>query len=426
MKKKIRIFSSIININLLIITLYLIYLNLTLPNHYNYIKGSDICINGKKYITININNKKNNNNYIQASNFNFNINHNNNDQERLAYQYDENCEALIKAYNILPIKQVDVKTVKPIKVYPCGKPFGIKMFTKGVMIVGMGEVDTGIIPSKNAGLKLGDMIISIDNIPVYNNDDIINIINKSNGKDVSIKVNRNNIEHIFKLTPKKSKIQNIYKAGMWVRNSTAGIGTLTFYTDEGYFGGLGHAVCDIDTGEVMPLLSGEIINVNINGVNKGKSGYPGELKCIFNGEEDIGLLTQNTATGVYGKLTDLSFIDKQKKIPVAMMQDITEGPAKILATIDDTGPQYFDIIIDKINYNNINPCKNMIIKITDEKLIKTTGGIVQGMSGSPIIQNGKIIGAVTHVFVNQPLKGYGIFAENMIKNLSFYNFNNYH
>ena len=426
MKKKIRIFSSIININLLIITLYLIYLNLTLPNHYNYIKGSDICINGKKYITININNKKNNNNYIQASNFNFNINHNNNDQERLAYQYDENCEALIKAYNILPIKQVDVKTVKPIKVYPCGKPFGIKMFTKGVMIVGMGEVDTGIIPSKNAGLKLGDMIISIDNIPVYNNDDIINIINKSNGKDVSIKVNRNNIEHIFKLTPKKSKIQNIYKAGMWVRNSTAGIGTLTFYTDEGYFGGLGHAVCDIDTGEVMPLLSGEIINVNINGVNKGKSGYPGELKCIFNGEEDIGLLTQNTATGVYGKLTDLSCIDKQKKIPVAMMQDITEGPAKILATIDDTGPQYFDIIIDKINYNHINPCKNMIIKITDEKLIKTTGGIVQGMSGSPIIQNGKIIGAVTHVFVNQPLKGYGIFAENMIKNLSFYNFNNYH
>lgn len=426
MKKKIRIFSSIININLLIITLYLIYLNLTLPNHYNYIKGSDICINGKKYITININNKKYNNNYIQASNFNFNINHNNNDQERLAYQYDENCEALIKAYNILPIKQVDVKTVKPIKVYPCGKPFGIKMFTKGVMIVGMGEVDTGIIPSKNAGLKLGDMIISIDNIPVYNNDDIINIINKSNGKDVSIKVNRNNIEHIFKLTPKKSKIQNIYKAGMWVRNSTAGIGTLTFYTDEGYFGGLGHAVCDIDTGEVMPLLSGEIINVNINGVNKGKSGYPGELKCIFNGEEDIGLLTQNTATGVYGKLTDLSFIDKQKKIPVAMMQDITEGPAKILATIDDTGPQYFDIIIDKINYNHINPCKNMIIKITDEKLIKTTGGIVQGMSGSPIIQNGKIIGAVTHVFVNQPLKGYGIFAENMIKNLSFYNFNNYH
>lgn len=393
-----------------------------LPDHYNYVKGSNVSINGKEYITIDIKNKHMIKEDIQASNFNLNdelmdeesqpFNHEN------EYSYNSETEAIIKAYNVLPIKQVDIHKVKPIEVYPCGLPFGIKMFTKGVMVVGMGEVDKGITPSKDAGLRLGDMILSIDDIPVYNNDDIVNIINRSNGNDVFIKVIRNNIEHTFKLTPQRSSMKDAYKAGMWVRNSTAGIGTLTFYMDSGYFGGLGHPVCDVDTGQVMPLLSGEIINVKISGISKGRSGYPGELRGTFTEEKNIGLLTQNTSTGVYGRLTNINFSNRKKKIPIAMMQDIKEGPAKILATIDEFGPKYFDIMVDKINYNNINPCKNMIIKITDKQLIDKTGGIVQGMSGSPIIQNGKMIGAITHVFVNQPLKGYGIFAENMVKNIN--------
>lgn len=431
MKKKFKILASIININILIIMVHLIYLNITLPNNYNYINGSNININGKKYITLDIKNQKTNTSEIQTSNFNFcktdfiknyngiyknkeccnnNIysNHNNSN-------LNNNFETFIKAYNIFPIKQVDIHSIEPIEVYPCGTPFGIKMFTKGVMVVGLGEVDKGITPSKDAGLRLGDMILSIDDIPIYNNNDIINIINKSKGKDVFIKVIRNDIEHTFKLTPQKSSMQNAYKAGMWVRNSTAGIGTLTFYTENGYFAGLGHPVCDIDTGQIMPLLSGEIINVKINGINKGKSGYPGELKGTFCEEKNIGLLMQNTSTGIYGRLTDFNYIKTHKKMPIAMAQDIEEGPAKILSTIDGATPEYFDITIDKINYSNINPCKNMIIKIVDKKLISKTGGIVQGMSGSPIIQNGKIVGAITHVFVNQPLKGYGIFVENMFE-----------
>lgn len=411
LKNKIKIITLIININIFIIMFYLIYLNLKLPDHYNYIKDTDNYINGMKNITINIKNTKLKSNDLPASNLNIN------NDETFAYKYDDSCQALIKAYNILPIKQVDINTLDPIKVYPCGQPFGLKMFTKGVMVVGMGEVEKGIMPSKDAGIKLGDMILSIDDIPVYNNQDIIDIINQSNGKDVFIKVNRNNIEHIFKLTPKRSPTQDVYKAGMWVRNSTAGIGTLTFFTDNGHFGGLGHPVCDIDTGEIMPLLSGEIINVEISGINKGRSGSPGELKGSFSNEENIGILTKNTSTGVFGKITNLEFLNNKKKLSVGMVKDIKQGPAKILATIDEKGPAYFDIIIDKINYNNTNPCKNMIIKIIDKKLINKTGGIVQGMSGSPIIQNGKLVGAVTHVFVNQPLKGYGIFAENMLNNI---------
>ena len=418
MKKIYKLFAIILITNILALTAYLIHLNILLPDHYNLTQKNNININGKKHITINIKNKNIMTNDIQASNFNLSNKDLYCEDEKYAYKYNESCEATIKAYDILPIKQVDVKTIEPIEVYPCGQPFGIKMFTKGVMVVGMGEVDKGIIPSKDAGLKLGDMILSIDNIPVYNNQDIVDIINKSNGKDVLIKVVRNNIEHTFKLTPKKSSMNNAYKAGMWVRNSTAGIGTLTFYTDSGYFGGLGHPVCDIDTGEIMPLLSGEIINVKIDGINKGKTGYPGELKGSFSDENNIGLLTQNNTTGVYGKITDISSIHTKKKMPIAMMQDIKEGPAKILTTVNESDPQYFDIIIEKINYNHINPCKNMIIKIIDKKLISKTGGIVQGMSGSPIIQNGKIVGAITHVFVNQPMKGYGIFAENMIKNIN--------
>lgn len=420
MKKKIKIFASVININILIIMMHLIYLNITLPNNYNYISGSNININGKKYITIDIKNKKINTSEIPTSNFNFcktnfaEQPYANEENDNSNIYNHSNFEAYVKAYSIFPIKQVDICSVEPIEVYPCGTPFGIKMFTKGVMVVGLGEVDKGITPSKDAGLRLGDMILSIDDVPIYNNNDIVDVINKAKGNDVFIKVKRNDTEHTFKLTPQKSSIQNAYKAGMWVRNSTAGIGTLTFYTDTGYFAGLGHPVCDIDTGQIMPLLSGEIINVKINGINKGKSGYPGELKGIFSEEKNIGLLMQNTSTGIYGRLTDFGFIKKQKKMPVAMSQDIEEGPAKILSTIDGSTPEYFDVVIDKINYNNINPCKNMVIKIVDKKLITKTGGIVQGMSGSPIIQNGKMVGAITHVFVNQPLKGYGIFAENML------------
>ena len=427
MRRKVKLCAAIINTLIAVITIYLTYLNIMLPNNYNLVKGSNLNINGKKFVTIDMQHVlKKNKQDLTTSVFKFSkadLTYDDPDSyEENDFYEDSNIEdvnAFIKAYNIFPVKKVEVHPIDPIEVYPCGTPFGMKMFTKGLMVVGMAEVENGIIPSKEAGIKLGDMITSINEIPMYNIADMKEVVNNSNGKEISVKVNRNKNELNFKITPQKSLTQDSYKTGIWVRNSIAGIGTLTFVTDDGYFGGLGHPVCDIDTGQMMPLLSGEIININIDGVNKGKSGCPGELKGTFGEENNIGILTKNTPTGVYGRVVDIDYFNNDEKVEVAMHQEIEEGPAKMLTTINNKGPQYFDVNIVKINHVNMNPCKNMVIEITDEELIKETGGVVQGMSGSPIFQKSKMVGVMTHVFVHKPLKGYAIFIENMMENLNY-------
>ena len=199
-----------------------------------------------------------------------------------------------------------------------------------------------------------------------------------------------------------------------MRDSTAGIGTITFYNPEtGAFGGLGHGICDTDTTELMPLLNGEIVPVTISGVTKGQKGSPGELKGYFASNESVGTLSANVEEGVYGNLDTAPAGSTPLK--AAMKQEVKAGAAQILTTIDGSGPQYYDIQVESIDYHENQSSKNMVIHVTDSALLEKTGGIVQGMSGSPIIQNGKIVGAVTHVFVNDPTRGYGIFAENMLE-----------
>ena len=197
-----------------------------------------------------------------------------------------------------------------------------------------------------------------------------------------------------------------------MRDSSAGIGTITYYDPQtAQFGGLGHPICDVDTGEIMPLLSGQVVKVVINDVVKGTSGDPGELKGSFASSKDSGTITSNDETGVFGTL--YSNPSQNAALPVALKQEITEGAAKIYTTVSGTTPQEYDIEIEKIDISDTGKTKNMIIKVTDPNLLEKTGGIVQGMSGSPIIQNGKLVGAVTHVLVNDPQRGYGIFIENM-------------
>ena len=199
---------------------------------------------------------------------------------------------------------------------------------------------------------------------------------------------------------------------MWVRDSSAGIGTVTFYDEStGLFGGLGHPVCDVDTGGILPLSSGDVVDVNITGVRKSTEGNAGELQGIFVSDKACGTLYTNNQYGVFGALKNCP--SPYSPIPMGLKQEIQLGEASILTTIDGDKPQEYSISIEKIDYRSDNSNKNMVIKITDEKLLSLTGGIVQGMSGSPIIQNGKLIGAVTHVFVNEPTKGYAIFCENM-------------
>ncbi len=316
----------------------------------------------------------------------------------------------------IKVKTVTVQVVERQSVTPCGTPFGIKMFTDGVMVVGMSDVQTEsgrVNPAKEAGLQMGDLILTMNGQQVTSNTQVSQVVSASNGSPITVVFRRGEEEHTTTLTPAYSKTDAGYKAGMWVRDSSAGIGTLTFYDDStNVFAGLGHPICDADTGDIMPLLSGEIVNARITGIEKGASGDPGELKGMFVGEDPLGVLEYNGETGIYGTLNRLPV--SVNRMEVSHRQEVKEGDAKILTTIDGTTPKEYAIRIEKINFSDSNPTKNMVIRITDPDLLAQTGGIVQGMSGSPIIQDGRLVGAVTHVFVNDPTRGYGIFAENML------------
>jgi stage IV sporulation protein B len=332
----------------------------------------------------------------------------------------------LKLFNLIPIKDVNINLVNKKQVVPCGTPFGIKIFTEGVVVIGTSNIKingTNVNPARDAGLKRGDVITKINGKDVNSNEDISNMVENSAGGTLDISVRRNNIIFSTKLLPCKTTETGQYKAGVWVRDSSAGIGTMTFFDPESkFFVGLGHGICDIDTGDLLPLKHGEIVKATINGVNKGEKGKIGELRGYFNNEH-IGNLYANVNSGIYGRAKQ-NYTDNEA-IPIAMKQQVKRGPAKIISTIDEHTQRYFDVEIKEVNYHEDYPTKNIIIEITDENLVNQTGGIVQGMSGSPIIQNGMIVGAITHVFVNDPCKGYAIFAENMLEKLnSIYNFIN--
>ena len=331
---------------------------------------------------------------------------------------DETYQADLMLLDAIPIKTVDVEVVEETQVIPCGTPFGVKIFTQGVVVVGMSDLKSNgktVNPARSAGLKIGDVITSINGIQVNTNEEVAAIIEKSGGVSLSLSVLRSNMSFEVQITPVKADDGISYKAGLWVRDSSAGIGTLTFYNPEEHsFAGLGHGICDIDTGDLMPLLSGDIVSANISGIVKGEKGTPGELRGYFSNNNAIGNLSANIQTGVYGTMDQCPA--SNEPMTVAMKQQVVPGKAQILTTIQGNEPQYYDIEIESVNYNEDVPTKNMIVKITDPELLEKTGGIVQGMSGSPIIQNGMLVGAVTHVFVNEPEKGYGIFAENMLEN----------
>ena len=320
----------------------------------------------------------------------------------------------LKLFGIIPVKEAQVDVVGEMYVVPSGTTFGIKILTEGVLVVGMSDVDgqEGLSnPAKNAGIKEGDIILSIDGQTVSSNEDVAAVIEKSEGRSLRMELQRDNMTFTVAFTPVLSATENKYKAGLWVRDSSAGIGTLTFYDPAtGIAAGLGHGICDVDTGDLLPLSSGELVGAKIHNVVKGKVGSPGELRGQFT-DGTLGNLLMNGETGVYGRTADLSTGGQWMKI--AMKQEVETGPAQILTTIDDGEPRLYDCEIEKVHFNDESLTQNMVIRVTDPELLETTGGIVQGMSGSPIIQNDCLVGAVTHVFVNDPTKGYGIFAENM-------------
>ena len=328
---------------------------------------------------------------------------------------DKNKIAKLSLFNIFPVKDVNISVISSEEVLVLGEPFGIKIYTEGVLVVRVDTVDTergNKSPAKDAGIEVGDYILTVGGKVVKSNEDVADLIEKSNGNKITFVIKRNNKKLTVSVTPELSYSTGKYKAGVWVKDSSAGIGTLTFYSPSlGVVAGLGHAVCDNDTGIPLSLDSGRLVTAEIVSVNKGKSGTPGGLIGRFT-NFDLGNMLLNCDTGVYSsKAMDY---EPSKLLKIALRQEITEGKAQILSTIDGGTPTLYDCEITKINHTN-SITKNISIKITDKRLLEVTGGIVQGMSGSPLIQNGKLIGAVTHVLVDDPTRGYAIFAENMLE-----------
>ena len=320
----------------------------------------------------------------------------------------------LKLFGIIPVKEVTVTEKAEQKVMVSGEVFGIKLYTDGVIVVGIQEVQTDSgkkSPSGSAGIEVGDIIVAIDGENVYTSDQVQSILGANNGGSFEVKIKRGERYRDYTVTPVYCEREGCYKAGMWVRDSTAGIGTITFYNKQsGIFAALGHQINDIDTKEIMPMLDGEAVKATVSKIEKSTRGTTGSLECDFT-NQTLGKLLSNTDCGIYGAYAEIS--ECAKEYPVAAIQEVKKGKATLISTVEKGQPKKYEIEINHIGFNENNREKNMIVKVTDKDLIDKTGGIVQGMSGSPIIQNGKLVGALTHVIVGNPQKGYAVFAQTM-------------
>ena len=322
----------------------------------------------------------------------------------------------------IKVKNVNVSVIPKTTVIPLGTAIGMKLYTKGVLVVGMSQISTisneKTKPYENSGIEQGDMIVAVNNKEVSTTEELIEEVNKSNGNSVKIKYLKNNETQETSITPVKSK--DNYKIGLWVRDAAAGVGTLTLYEPStNSFMALGHGISDIDTEKIVEISNGELITANIISIKKGEKGNPGEIKGTIDCGNKIGEISKNTNLGVYGNVTNKNYldIDYSNELEVAARNEIKEGKAQIICQLDNDGKKEYDIEIKKIYTTNNEDNKSMLIKVTDENLLNKTGGIIQGMSGAPIIQNGKFIGAVTNVLVNDPTQGYAVFADMMIKQM---------
>lgn len=326
--------------------------------------------------------------------------------------------AEISAFGI-PLKTVSVNILPKTKVITCGKVVGVVMKTDGILVLGTGSVkdDAGKILKPSQGIiKTGDVIVSCNGTAISQKEDLKKAVSSTNGKAINFEVKRNNNFIDLQITPVQNEFGE-YKIGAWVRDSTQGLGTVTFIDPQsGKFAALGHGVYDVDTKELMPVAEGVVTLSELSGVKKGEIGEPGEIIGMLDKENIVGEVSTNTSSGIFGVMNAKGVESLEgEALEIGLMQEVTEGKALIRSDVIDGEVRDYTINIESISKFGSTDDKGMVIRVTDERLIQKTGGIIQGMSGSPIIQNGKLIGAVTHVFVNDAKKGYGIFIENMIK-----------
>lgn len=328
----------------------------------------------------------------------------------------------LNLFGTIPVKEVNVNVIPKTMVVPLGNAIGMKLYTKGVLVVGMSQIETDKNekkkPYENSGIEQGDTILEINNNIVGNTEELIKEVENSKGNTINIKYLRDDKTMQTDITPVKSK--NTYKIGLWVRDATAGVGTLTFYEPStNLFMALGHGISDIDTEEIVNIANGELVTANIVSITKGRKGYPGEIRGTIDEGKTIGTIYKNTNFGVYGTVKNKNYLeaDLTQEMEVAPRNEIKEGKAQIICQLENSAKKKYDIEIEKVYINNNQNNKSMLIKITDKELLEKTGGIIQGMSGAPIIQEEKFVGAVTNVLVNDPTQGYGVFADIMIKEM---------
>ena len=325
-----------------------------------------------------------------------------------------NTKLSLKLFGLIPIREVVAVVDDEREVFLGGIPLGFSINSQGLIVVGNNSVNKES-KSRNP-FKAGDVITQINQTVIEEPSDISNLLNASNGNEIVVKLLRNNQEKEIVLIPEYDEVTNEYKLGLWVRDDAQGIGTLTFVTKDGKFGALGHSICDYETGVEIPVKDGGIYLCNLVGINKAEKRKPGELRCLFSqSKQPIGVVECNSHSGVFGETKNIdSIVDKNLTAKVGSRMLVKLGKAKIISSVSGIREEY-DIEIIKAKYQPSSNDKSFVFRVIDKRLINLTGGIVQGMSGSPILQNGRIIGAITHVFLNDATKGYGIYLDWMLE-----------
>lgn len=331
----------------------------------------------------------------------------------------DDLQMQVKLFGILPFKQVGIRVIEDRELIPVGVPIGIYVKTEGVLVVGTGEFASQgagkVSPAKNI-LKSGDYVIKLNGTEVTGKDDLIMRIENCGGEEQLLTIRRDAETYDVKIKPEKDRTGK-YKIGVWVRDNAQGVGTMTYIDDNGNFGALGHGINDVDTSTLMEMNDGTLYQTEIISIRKGAAGQPGEMTgmIVYSDDRILGDITSNSTRGIFGKCNQKALaLGTEDALPIGLKQEIEKGPAQILCTVDGT-TRYYDIEITELHLDHDNVNRGIELRVTDPELLSVTGGIVQGMSGAPIIQKGKFVGAVTHVLVQDSTRGYGIFIENMLE-----------
>ena len=325
----------------------------------------------------------------------------------------------VKLFGILPMKQVGIRVIEDQELIPVGVPIGIYVKTEGVLVVGTGQfqaAEGGKVSPAEHILKSGDYVLKLNGTEVTKKDELIARIENSDGGEQILTIRRGEECFDVKIRPVRDQTGK-YKIGVWVRDNAQGVGTMTYIDSQGNFGALGHGINDVDTSTLMEMNDGTLYQTEIISIQKGTAGHPGEMTgmIVYADDRILGDITSNSIRGIFGKCNNKALaLGTEEALPIGLKQEIEKGPAQILCTVDGT-TRYYDVEITDIHLDHDNVNRGIELKVTDPELIALTGGIVQGMSGAPIIQNGKFVGAVTHVLVQDSTIGYGIFIENMLE-----------